>query len=848
MSIRGLKLAVPPEMQQNPCLELNNGGSSRARHVGSKISGCFVFSALLSVLRPRMLLSSSAPMLQHRVAHHPPGMLWHLFLLSPYQIHWKGLWQVFDRHGIVVDSFIPQKRDVGGSRFGFVRMKSEVEAVRALLDYPVQVRHETKPAQVRTEPAQTDSIAGVLGVTQPEFLDLLGRCAIGWCRIPIPNRVLAAEMRAEGINDSNVMRISGNRVLIISDSIEERDRIVSSGVMSTWFERVENWKSTCGMEQSRVWLSVYGVPIHVWTKDTFERIAAIGGSVICVEEETLDLTSFERGRVLIESPSLTRVEFKVDLKVLDVVFPVRVSEVELFLRGPRVSHVVQGNRSDGGNSDSEDMMAKSAASDVGNGLGRDRTVGECQGESGGAIHGVDAELGGTVVPYRGTASDVIMYRGSRRKVRLLNDVIRSVQSPAEVLANAKRKGKGRGRPRKEGEVSVRWIAPNSPSVIADILITDSDVNCRQSAILREAKATIGLGAVSKRRAVQALLRKHEVEMAFFQETKLVEITDRLVKQVWWSDSFAFDFVPSIGLSGGILVVYDPSKFVAAMVTHDPNFMCLCGHWVSDSWESLMIAVYASCVRSERLDFWERLLAVPSAVEIPCCLGGDFNEVTDYAEHRGCVGDRGGMLEFVGFIHDGGFVRYADSGESLYMIETTTALLNDLDDRVNEFDDENIFLMRKVQGDLWRLLRNRESIWCQKSRVLWLREGNRNTKVDRDRFELPFSVTEVWDVIRNSEGSKAPAALPQVDIQALFAQLNANLDARFTSLNEDVNARFNSIDARLNSFETRFKAHEDTLHLVETELSAYYLEWSTHTFGVGGLGGGEDEDDGSLPLI
>ncbi|KAK8713122.1 hypothetical protein V6N13_148347 [Hibiscus sabdariffa] len=199
-----------------------------------------------------------------------------------------------------------------------------------------------------------------------------------------------------------------------------------------------------------------------------------------------------------------------------------------------------------------------------------------------------------------------MYRGSRRKVRLLNNVIWSIQSPVEVLANAKRKGKGRGRPRKEGEVSVRRIASNSPSVIADISITDSDVNCRQSAILREAKATVGLG--------------------------------------------------------GILVVWDPSKFVAVLVTHDPNFLCLRGHWVSDSWESLMIVVYAPCVRSKRRDLWERLLAVASAVEIPCCLGGDFNEVTNYAERRGCVGDRGGMLEFVGFIHDGGFVDIPTAGK------------------------------------------------------------------------------------------------------------------------------------------------------------------------------------------
>ncbi|KAK8625771.1 hypothetical protein V6N13_056931 [Hibiscus sabdariffa] len=41
MSSRGLKLDVPPEMQKNPCLELNNSNSS------------------------------SAPMLQYRVAHHP---------------------------------------------------------------------------------------------------------------------------------------------------------------------------------------------------------------------------------------------------------------------------------------------------------------------------------------------------------------------------------------------------------------------------------------------------------------------------------------------------------------------------------------------------------------------------------------------------------------------------------------------------------------------------------------------------------------------------------------------------------------------------------------------------------
>ncbi|KAK8663836.1 hypothetical protein V6N13_083641 [Hibiscus sabdariffa] len=98
------------------------------------------------------------------------------------------------------------------------------------------------------------------------------------------------------------------------------------------------------------------------------------------------------------------------------------------------------------------------------------------------------------------------------------------------------------------------------------------------------------------------------------------------------------------------------------------------------------------------------------------------------------------------------------------------------------------------------------------------------------------------------------AAPPVDIQALFAQLNANLDARFTAIDarfttftDDVNARFNSLDAQHNAMETRFKAQEDALRRVETEVSAHHLEWSSHTFGGLGLNDHSDEDeDDNIP--
>ncbi|KAL4302934.1 hypothetical protein GQ457_10G007750 [Hibiscus cannabinus] len=46
------------------------------------------------------------------------------------KLHWKGLWKVYDRHGRVLDSFIPRKQVIDGSKFGFVKMGSEMEAIQ----------------------------------------------------------------------------------------------------------------------------------------------------------------------------------------------------------------------------------------------------------------------------------------------------------------------------------------------------------------------------------------------------------------------------------------------------------------------------------------------------------------------------------------------------------------------------------------------------------------------------------------------------------------------------------------------------------------------------------------------
>ncbi|KAL4292013.1 hypothetical protein GQ457_14G000920 [Hibiscus cannabinus] len=52
--------------------------------------------------------------------------------LSP-TMHWRGLRQAFSFHGDVVDSFIANKKDRYGKRFGFVRFSNRDDAPRAMI-------------------------------------------------------------------------------------------------------------------------------------------------------------------------------------------------------------------------------------------------------------------------------------------------------------------------------------------------------------------------------------------------------------------------------------------------------------------------------------------------------------------------------------------------------------------------------------------------------------------------------------------------------------------------------------------------------------------------------------------
>ncbi|KAK8641030.1 hypothetical protein V6N13_008781 [Hibiscus sabdariffa] len=127
----------------------------------------------------------------------------------------------------------------------------------------------------------------------------------------------------------------------------------------------------------------------------------------------------------------------------------------------------------------------------------------------------------------------------------------------------------------------------------------------------------GLGSQVKRKAIRSLLRKQRIEMSFLVETKLEVISKNVIKSIWWIDAFSYDFVPSLGSSVRIIVIWEQSKFELVDVCQDPNFLHVRGTWCLEGWKCDMVMYRASLERRRicGINCWLCLsrLPYPSAV-------------------------------------------------------------------------------------------------------------------------------------------------------------------------------------------------------------------------------------------
>ncbi|XP_028097432.1 uncharacterized protein LOC114297236 [Camellia sinensis] len=158
----------------------------------------------------------------------------------------------------------------------------------------------------------------------------------------------------------------------------------------------------------------------------------------------------------------------------------------------------------------------------------------------------------------------------------------------------------------------------------------------------------GFGRPEKRRRIRSLLKERKIDFAFFQETKKEGMSDDLVRSIWHVDELEYMVVNADGSAGGLLCVWKPSVFSLSQCCGSRRFLLLSGTLLPD-FRCVLVNVYAPNDAVCRRQVWKVITSLNLGFPDPWCVGGDFNEIRDLGDRRGCLRRDKGMVEFNEFI-------------------------------------------------------------------------------------------------------------------------------------------------------------------------------------------------------
>ncbi|MCI19899.1 DUF4283 domain protein [Trifolium medium] len=79
-------------------------------------------------------------------------------------------------------------------------------------------------------------------------------------------------------------------------------------------EELKPWSPNQVCSRRRIWLRMFGVPLHAWGERTFKNISNRCGEFVCLDTETLNRSHFDMARVRIETALLGFIDFVIKLR------------------------------------------------------------------------------------------------------------------------------------------------------------------------------------------------------------------------------------------------------------------------------------------------------------------------------------------------------------------------------------------------------------------------------------------------------------------------------------------------------------------------------------------------------
>lgn len=136
----------------------------------------------------------------------------------------------------------------------------------------------------------------------------------------------------------------------------------------------------------------------------------------------------------------------------------------------------------------------------------------------------------------------------------------------------------------------------------------------------------GIADPEKFRWVKDIKSHNKINFISFQETKSSNIDDRKVTSFWGNDPLYYDFVSSMGLSGGLLNMWDPTLFTKSS-SFKSRYLLLTSGKIKGMDQSLHILnLYAPQDLSAKRTLWNKVIDLKNNNYGIWIIMGDYNAV------------------------------------------------------------------------------------------------------------------------------------------------------------------------------------------------------------------------------
>ncbi|PPS13576.1 hypothetical protein GOBAR_AA07007 [Gossypium barbadense] len=703
-------------------------------------------------------------------------------------MHGKGLWALFSFHGEVKDAFIPIKKSKFGTRFGFVRYSSVTNAQRAIdrlngfviLGYRISLKMvrfrgrrviwrkrnneaeakskvdqysmekdrnvsekgvnsnssaEDSPKNRKFLDSEMNQARVVQGFVEEELLWKLQRCLVWESATVCDISSMAERLTKFGLGEISLKRIQGRFFLL--EVLDERRNDMGGALNAFSLEKGEIEKVGTGS-------SAEGIMPEEHFLGNNENISIesvdIGVEVDRAKENGLNMGLFSQ-------------------KGLNVVSGQLLSE------GP-----VAG-----------------CTSKSGQHLRRGSNPSESD------VEGIDLggrSVGDSEVRFS-IEEEFFQTSQNRRKKKVLNKRIRSMREIQDRFLSKKEKQK---RDRKE-KIAKGKENTRCEDLTVNLSLSDSDISNRRRIILREAKKTWEV------RKMLGLSVKGDEE----------EIIDEILRLE--------GFVAAVGWSGGLLTMWDKNEFILSKEWSVDRLLAIEGKWVNEDVDVVLINIYAPNSVSEQSSFWgvitELRIQLQAfgfweatlmwyAVEVKRATVWVCHDVIKDLQHVGLkrsVSDHIPILladaefdwgprpfKFInGWLKKEGCVGLIEkewnnmdclNGQVARKLRKLKGVLSKWNGniviclkiillsakqglRLYECEMEEL---KKLNSDVWEALKFKESLRRQKSRMMWLKEGDANTAYFHRAVKIKAKRWTIYRILKGSEVVKLEDSFSREEIR------------------------------------------------------------------------------------